>query len=456
LIVSFGTCSFHDKYEKFCVKLTVPLGILDPDFEQSNTARTHLIVHYYPTIRLIASLLLMTIGGSAMYASVIVLAPAAQEFQTGRGAASLPYAFFMIGFGLGGVVMGRLADRFGIIVPALIGSLCLPAGLYVASLAATIMQFGLALGVLCGFLGASFVFAPMVADVSHWFTVRRGLAVGIAISGSYVAGAVWPPVVQHFVDVDGWRATYVWLSVFTLCTMLPLCVFLYRRPPVESADGGSAAIKPLQYRTLAMPPNVLQCLLCVAGVGCCVAMAMPQVHIVPYVLDRGFAAARGAEMLSLMLGFGIVSRVMSGWISDRVGGLRTLLVGSLLQGLVLVMFLAADSLTMLYATSIAFGLVQGGIVPSYAMIVRTFFPASQAGWRIGSVFLFTICGMALGGWMAGAIYDATGSYTWSYINAIAFNVMNLLIAVLLLRQYSRLKARESLSDRGEPAGVEAQ
>jgi MFS family permease len=211
----------------------------------------------------------------------------------------------------------------------------------------------------------------------------------------------------------------------------------------------------LPYRTLAMPPNVLQCLLCVAGVGCCVAMAMPQVHIVPYVLDRGFAAARGAEMLSLMLGFGVVSRVMSGWLSDRIGGLRTLLVGSLLQALVLVVFLVADSLTMLYATSIAFGLVQGGIVPSYAMIVRTFFPASQAGWRIGIAFLFTICGMALGGWMAGAIYDGTGSYTWSYINAIAFNMMNLIIAASLLHRYSRLRARESLGGNCAPTTVEA-
>ena len=416
---------------------------------------THLTARYYPAIRLIASLSLMTIGGSAMYASVIVLEPAALEFGTGRGAASLPYALFMVGFGIGGVVMGRLADRFGIIVPAVIGSLCLPAGLYVASLATTIIEFGLALGVLCGFLGASFVFAPMVADVSHWFTVRRGLAVGIAISGSYVAGAVWPTVVQHFVDVDGWRATYVWLSVFTLCTMLPLCTLLYRRPEIETADGGNAQIKPLQYRSLAMPPNLLQCLLCAAGVGCCVAMAMPQVHIVPYVLDRGFPAARGAEMLALMLGFGIVSRVMSGWLSDRIGGLHTLLVGSLLQALVLCVFLAADSLTMLYATSIAFGLVQGGIVPSYAMIVRTFFPASQAGWRIGSVFLFTICGMALGGWMAGAIYDATGSYTWSYVNAIAFNMMNLIIAASLLRHYSMLRANEALGSQRAATAVEA-
>lgn len=407
----------------------------------------------YPVVRLIASLSLMTIGGSAMFASVIVLAPVAQEFGTGRGAASLPYALFMVGFGIGGVVMGRLADRFGIVVPAIIGSLCLPTGLYVASLATTITQFGLALGVLCGFLGASFIFAPLVADVSHWFTARRGLAVGIAISGSYVAGAVWPTVLQHFVDADGWRETYVWLALFTLCTMLPLCALLYRRPAIEPAGGGNAEIRPLQHRSLAMPPNLLQCLLCVAGVGCCVAMAMPQVHIVPYVLDRGFAAARGAEMLALMLGFGIVSRVMSGWLSDRIGGLRTLLVGSLLQALVLAVFLAADSLITLYATSIAFGLVQGGIVPSYAMIVRTFFPASQAGWRIGTTFLFTISGMALGGFLAGAIYDATGSYTWSYINAIAFNAMNLIIAGSLLHRYGRLRTAESVGSQGGTPGL---
>lgn len=407
---------------------------------------------HYALIRLFASLTLMTIGGSAMYAAVIVLAPAAREFDIGRGAASLPYALFMAGFGTGGVAMGRLADRFGIVVPAIIGSLCLPAGLFAASHAATLIQFGLAVGVLCGFLGASFVFAPLIADISHWFTARRGLAVGIAISGSYVAGAVWPPVVQHLIDSDGWRATYVWLSLFTLCTMLPLCAALYRRPTLETTDAQDSALKPLRRRSLQMPPNVLQCLLCVAGVGCCVAMAMPQVHIVPYVLDLGFPAARGAEMLSLMLGFGIVSRVLSGWLSDRIGGLRTLVVGSLLQALVLVAFLAADSLAALYLCSIAFGLVQGGIVPSYAMIIRTFFPASQAGWRIGMAFLFTILGMALGGWMAGAIYDATGAYTWSYVNAIAFNVLNLSIALMLLARYQHLRAKEAAVTSGQFAG----
>jgi MFS family permease len=400
---------------------------------------------HYPLIRLFASLTLMTIGGSAMFAAVIVLAPAAEEFDIGRGAASLPYALFMIGFGTGGVAMGRLADRYGIIVPAVIGSLCLPAGLFVASHAATLTQFGLAIGVLCGFLGASFVFAPLIADISHWFSARRGLAVGIAISGSYVAGALWPPILQHLVDSAGWRATYVWLSVFTLCTMLPLCAALYRRPALETASTEDSAMKSLRHRSLQMPPNLLQCLLCIAGVGCCVAMAMPQVHIVPYVIDLGYPAARGAEMIALMLGFGIVSRVLSGWLSDRIGGLRTLLVGSLLQALVLVAFMHADTLAALYLCSIAFGLVQGGIVPSYAIIIRTFFPASQAGWRIGMAFLFTILGMALGGWMAGTIYDATGSYTWSYVNAIAFNVLNLSIALMLLGRYRRLQAASAAS-----------
>lgn len=406
--------------------------------------------HSYPVVRLAASLLLMTIGGSAMYAAVIVLAPAAEEFQIGRGAASLPYALFMIGFGTGGVVMGRLADRFGIIVPAIIGSLSLPAGLYAASLAASLVQFGLAIGVLCGFFGAAFTFAPLVADTSHWFSARRGLAVGIAISGSYVAGALWPPILQYLFDTDGWRSAYAWLAVFTLCTMLPLALVLYRRPALESAHMGDGVVRPLQHRSLGIAPNLLQCLICVAGVGCCVAMAMPQVHIVPYVLDQGHPAARGAEMLALMLGFGIVSRVGSGWLSDRIGGLRTLVVGSVLQALVLVAFLAADSLPALYACSIAFGLVQGGIVPSYAIIVRTFFPASQAGWRIGTAFLFTITGMALGGWMAGAIYDATGSYTWSYLNAVGFNLMNLAIALGLLRRYLRLR------DMGAPTPTLAQ
>ena len=394
---------------------------------------------WYPVARLIVALALMTFGGSAMYASVLVLEPAALEFGTGRGAASMPYGLYMLGFGTGGVVLGRVADRFGILLPAIAGSLALPTGLFAAAHAESIVTFCLALGVLSGFLGASFTFAPMVSDVSHWFSARRGLAVGIVISGSYVAGALWPPVLQHWFDDQGWRATFVDLAWLNAVCMLPLCLVLAPRPQLEDDHDTTPQGRTSRFpeRPLGFSRTGLQCLVCLAGVGCCVAMAMPQVHIVPYALDLGFPAKRGAEMLAIMLGFGIVSRVASGWLSDRIGGLRTLLLGSTLQCLVLVWLMLADTLPMLYLAAAAFGLSQGGIVPSYAIIVRSFFPASQAGSRIGLALLFTIGGMALGAWLAGVLYDLTGSYTASYLNAIGFNVLNMAIAADLLRRAGR-------------------
>ena len=390
----------------------------------------------YPVIRLVAALTLMTIGGSGMYSAIMVLEPAALEFSSGRGGASLPYASFMAGFAVGGVVMGRVADRYGILLPALLGSLALPAGFLLCVQATSILHLCVVLAVLCGFLGAAFSFGPLVADTSLWFTARRGLAVGIVISGNYLAGAVWPPILQHYFDQQGWRATFNDLSWFTLCTMLPLSLLLTRQPPKENIQ--DVAVHPADdHRPLAMTPLNLQCLICAAGMGCCVAMAMPQVHIVPYVLDLGHPAARGAEMLGLMLGFGVISRVGSGWLSDRIGGLKTLLIGSGLQTVVLIAFLGSESLAWLYGVSIAFGLSQGGIVPSYAIILRTFFPVAEAGWRIGLALFFTIGGMAVGGWIAGALYDLTGSYTASFINAIAFNIFNLIIAQALLRRVKR-------------------
>ena len=390
----------------------------------------------YPVIRLVAALTLMTIGGSGMYSAIMVLEPAALEFSSGRGGASLPYASFMAGFAVGGVVMGRVADRYGILVPALLGSLALPAGFLLCVQATSILHLCVVLAVLCGFLGAAFSFGPLVADTSLWFTARRGLAVGIVISGNYLAGAVWPPILQHYFDQQGWRATFNDLSWFTLCTMLPLSLLLTRQPPKEKIQD-AAVHSADDHRPLAMTPLNLQCLICAAGVGCCIAMAMPQVHIVPYVLDLGHPAARGAEMLGLMLGFGVISRVGSGWLSDRIGGLKTLLIGSGLQTVVLIAFLGSESLAWLYGVSIAFGLSQGGIVPSYAIILRTFFPVAEAGWRIGLALFFTIGGMAVGGWIAGALYDLTGSYTASFINAIAFNIFNLIIAQALLRRAKR-------------------
>jgi MFS family permease len=404
----------------------------------------------YAWTRLLVSLLLMTIGGSGMYAVTVVLPRVQIDFGVSRSDASLPYTLTMIGFGLGGILMGRLSDRFGVMVPVIIGTLGLGAGFMLAGAAGSIWQFNLAQGLLLGLLGTSATFAPLVADTSQWFTRRRGIAVAICMSGNYAAGAVWPPVMQHFIDSAGWRATYIGIGVFCLVTMLPLALVLRRRPPVAAPAPASAAAgtagpiassAPARAdRPLGFSPAALQFLLCVAGVACCVAMSMPQVHIVAYCGDLGFGAARGAQMLSLMLGFGIVSRLVSGWISDHIGGLRTLLLGSVLQGIALLMFLASNGVTSLYVVSILFGLFQGGIVPSYALIVREHFTPKEAGARVGTVLMATLFGMALGGWMSGAIFDWTGSYRAAFLNGIAWNLLNISIVAWLLYRARRAAA----------------
>jgi MFS family permease len=393
----------------------------------------------YAWLRLAASLALMTLGGAGMYIVTVALPLVQAEYGVDRSDASLPYTLTMVGFGLGGIVMGRLADRFGVVVPVVIGTVCLGAGFVVAGFAGSLWKFALAQGLLIGFLGSSATFAPLVADTSLWFHRRRGIAVAICASGNYLAGALWPPVVQHFFETAGWRQTYMGVGVFCIAAMLPLALVLRRRPPaliVASADGTGHAPAP---HSLGLPPALVLGLLCTAGVACCVAMSMPQVHIVALCGDLGFAAARGAEMLSLMLGFGIVSRLLSGWICDRIGGLRTLLLGSALQMVALALYLPADDLASLYVVSAMFGLFQGGIVPSYAIIVREYFAPRVAGTIVSVVLTSTLFGMALGGWMSGAIFDLTGSYRAAFFNGIAWNLLNMAIAAaLLLRARKRL------------------
>ncbi len=384
----------------------------------------------YAWFRLVVSIVLSTIGGVGMW-SVVVALPAVQaEFGAARAGASLPFTFTMIGFALGGVLAGRIADRFDI-VPAIGGAaVLLAAGYVLGGLAGNLWQFALAQGLLIG-VGCSVTFAPLIADVSLWFTRRRGIAVALAACGNYMAGVVWPPVLQHFVATSGWRATYIGVGIFCAIAMVPLTLALRRAAPLQPAP--VASVTGFADGTgLNLSPGALTMLLSIAGIGCCVAMSMPQVHIVAYCGDLGYGVARGAEMLSLMLGFGIVSRTASGFIADRVGGLPTLLLGSILQGIALLLYLGFDGLTSLYVISALFGLFQGGIVPSYAIIVRENFPAREAGTRFGIVVMATLFGMALGGWMSGAIFDMTGSYRAAFANGILFNALNLCIVLLLL------------------------
>ncbi len=422
-------------------------------------APEHAAESSYAWARLMASLLMMTIGGSGMYAVTVVLPRIQQEFGVARADASLPYTLTMIGFGVGGVLMGKLADRFGVLAPVLVGTLGLSVGFIVAGMSGSLVQFALAQGLLIGALGTSATFAPLVADTALWFTRRRGIALGICMSGNYVAGAVWPPIVQHFVESAGWRATYIGIGVFCGLAMLPLALMLRRRPPALTGAVAPPAAAPAALasaereqdrsthglsgdRPLDMSPGLLQALLCVAGVACCVAMSMPQVHIVAYCGDLGFGAARGAQMLSTMLAMGVLSRLASGWISDHIGGLRTLLLGSVLQGVALLSFLVADGVASLFIVAAMFGLFQGGIVPSYALIVREYFTPAQAGTRVGMVLMATLLGMALGGWLSGAIFDLTGSYRAAFVNGIAWNLLNVSIVLALLWRARRLAPRK--------------
>jgi MFS family permease len=384
-------------------------------------------------LRLAAALTLSTIGGVGMWSVVVALPTVQAEFGVTRAAASFPYTLTMLGFGVGGIMMGRLSDRYGVRLP-LVGATCaLALGYVAASMSSSVLMYATVHGLLIGMLGSSASFGPLLADISHWFERRRGLAVAIVASGNYLAGAVWPPIVQYLIEAVGWRSAHLYIGVICLVTMLPL-TFAMRRPSPHDTAASAAAV-PLRA---SMPPGVspfaLQTLLMIAGVACCVAMSMPQVHIVAYCADLGYGPAVGAQMLSTMLAFGIISRLASGWIADRIGGLRTLLLGSALQGMALLLYIPFDGLSSLFIVSALFGLFQGGIVPSYAIIIREYFAPNEAGGRVGLVIMATLFGMALGGWMSGAVFDLTGSYRAAFINGLLWNALNLSIVIWLLRR----------------------
>ena len=381
-------------------------------------------------IRLSVSLILAVVGGIGLWLAVVVLPTIQAEFGVDRAGASLPYTATFIGFAAGGFVMGRVADRFGILVPVSIAGVALGIGFFLASIAQTYWQFVIVQAVFIGFLGSAATFGPLVADVSQWFLRQRGIAVAIVASGNYIAGTIWPPFMQAAIESYGWRTTYLAIGILCVVIMLPLAQLLRRRPHFH--DTASPASRQSGEKGLLPSHPLLFPALVLAGLSCCVAMSMPQVHIVAYCADLGYGPARGAEMLSLMLGFGVLSRLASGLIADRIGGLATLIAGSFMQMLALLFYIPFDGLTSLYIVSAVFGLSQGGIVPSYALIIRDHFPAREAGRRISTVLTATVFGMALGGWMSGEIYDWTGSYTAAFLNGVAWNVLNLGIALWIL------------------------
>lgn len=405
------------------------------------TASRHPPDSRYAWGRLFVSLALSTIGGIGLWSTVVVLPAIEAEFGVGRGGASIPYTATMIGFAAGGIGMGRLADRFGIMIPLIGGALLLCVGFIVAGNTTTYWQFVAAQALLIGMLGSSTTFGPLVADVSLWFARQRGIAIAIVASGNYLAGTIWPPLLQWAIANWGWRMTYMGIGVFCVVTMLPLALLLRERAPLDHPPAPARGTGTPILATPRKAPAYLQWVLVLAGIACCIAMSMPQVHIIAYCGDLGYGSARGAEMLSLILGLGVVSRLVSGLIADRIGGVGTLIIGSSLQCLALIFYLPFNGLTSLYIVSALFGLAQGGIVPSYALIVRDYYPARQAGARISLVLTATVIGMAAGGWMSGALFDLTGSYRAAFLNGIAWNLLNMAIAAWLLFDRMQMKAR---------------
>jgi len=386
-------------------------------------------------VRLVLALAIGAIGSVGMWSVVVVLPVVQAEFGATRGAVSLAFTLTMLGFGSGGVVTGRITDRFGIVTAMALSIALLGLAYVLAGLSTTLWQF-IAVSFVIG-LGTSSTFAPLMAEASHWFERYRGLAVAIVASGNYVGGTIWPPLVNWGVQSGGWRTTHIAIGIG--CALAMTVLLLVLRARMGGAHVRDHANAPPPQLDLRLSTNALTALLCIASVSCCVAMAMPQVHIVAYCGDLGYGVARGAEMLSLMMGFGVVSRIGSGFLADRIGGIPTLLIGSMAQAFALIFYLFFDGLTSLYLISAMFGLFQGGIVPSYAIIVREAMPAREAATRVGIVIFASVFGMSFGGWVSGVIFDATGSYAAAFLNGIAWNALNIAImAMLLLRARQRL------------------
>jgi MFS family permease len=386
-------------------------------------------------VRLALALVIASVGSVGMWSVVVVIPGVQAEFGVTRGAVSLAFTLMMVGFGLGGVATGRITDRFGIVAAMALSILFLGAGFVIAGLSTTLWQF-IAVYSLIG-LGTSATFAPLMAEASHWFERYRGLAVTIVAAGNYVGGTIWSPLVNWGVQQAGWRTTHIAIGLFCAVSMTLLLLLL--RAQIGGASRRSHANAPPPRVDLRLSTNTLTALLCVASISCCVAMAMPQVHIVAYCGDLGYGVARGAEMLSLMMAFGVVSRIGSGFLADRIGGIRTLLIGSVAQSVALLFYLFFDSLSSLYVISAMFGLFQGGIVPSYAIIVRESMPAREAATRVGIVILASVIGMSFGGYASGVIFDATGSYAAAFANGFLWNTLNIaIVVVLLIRSRARL------------------
>jgi len=383
------------------------------------------------------ALVTMLMAYGTGWITAVALTDIAADAGGTRSVPALASSLAWFGGGVGGILMGQLAERVGTRSVVIAGALMVALGLVVSTLGSP-WPLWVGHGLFIGLIGLGGINAPLYVYVSRWFDRRRGSALALISSGSYLAGAIWPPVFEHFIASIGWRQTMVWYAVIEALVILPLAAIFFKPPPeaVQTAVSQGRAAEP--QRVLGWSPNLVFALLCAAGVLCCIPMAMPQNHLVAFCGDVGIARPVGALMLSVLLGTAFLSRQVWGAISDRIGGLATVFVGSFWQMGALGAFLLTQDERGLFTISAAFGLGFSGIIPAYVLALRELYPASQAAWRIPTLLLFTGSGMALGGWLAGALYDHFGSYAPAFIAGVGANAINvILIGTLLARQRYR-------------------
>ncbi len=376
--------------------------------------------------RLIIVFFIASVGNVGLWSIVYVMPFVEAEFGLARSQTSLPYSLTMIGFAVGNLIFGWLLDRYGLFLILIGATLLISLGYFSAVLSSSILIFSI-IQFLIG-LGTAVSFAPLMADISHWFAKYRGVALAVTASGNYFSGALSSLLLAETLEMNGWRVAYILLGAICFTIIIPLA-FILNRGKTRSKNAVSTQDE--SNRSLGKDPflsvSTITFLLCLAAISCCVAMSMPQVHIVSYCVDLGFGSQLGSQMLAAMLIGGVLSRLIFGFVADWLGGLRTVLISSALQCIALFLYLPFDGMVSLFAVSFIFGLSQGGIIPSYAVVVREFMPTNVAGSKIGLIIMCTIIGMASGGFLSGWIFDFTGSYQAAFINGIIWNFLNFLI-----------------------------
>ena len=379
------------------------------------------------------------IGTAGMWSVVIILPNIQNEFVLDRAASTYPYVATMFGYGFGNVIIGRMLDKIGIKKP-IIFALSLLVTSYVLSFFAKNVFWLSTIQFFLGFSAAAF-FGPMMADISNYLYKRKGLAVSLVASGQHLCGAIWPFVIKDFIIEGDWRNAHLFIAL--VCSILIPILFYFlgnKVPKMNNEQKLTTQYEDINSKVnLSISNRQIQILLMIAGVLCCVAMSMPQVHIVPLCIDNGYGLAVGTEILSFMLFAAVASRVIFGFLSDKIGPIQTLILGSSLQAISLTMFLPFNSQLSLYIVAICFGLSQGGIVPIYAVIISKFLPSNEVAERVGWLIFATIIGMSLGGWLSGEIYDFTKSYRLAFINGIFWNIINLCIMIYLFIIYQKSK-----------------